>query len=128
MTGRVHSREFKLEVVRQIATGQKRPAQVCREHNLAESLLLRWRREYEERGEAAFGPRGAWSDGALEARIAELERERATGSGERGPEKSVARGGVSERHALMGRVLEEHPGLSVRSLCGLSGCEPFLVL
>ncbi len=45
--GRVHSREFKLSVVRQVASGERRPAQVCREHGLAEGLLLRWRREYE---------------------------------------------------------------------------------
>lgn len=54
--GRTHSREFKLDVVRQVARGEKRPAQVCREHGLAESLLLRWRKEYDARGEAAFGP------------------------------------------------------------------------
>src|SRR3712207_6916714 len=41
----------KLECVRQVATGQKRPAQICREHNLSQSVLLRWRREYESRGE-----------------------------------------------------------------------------
>ena len=29
MQKRMHSREFKLEVVRQIASGQKRPAQAC---------------------------------------------------------------------------------------------------
>ncbi len=74
MRGRTHSREFKLEVVRQIATGQKRLAQVCREHQLAESLLLRWRREYEERGEEAFTPKQPSREEALEARIAELER------------------------------------------------------
>ncbi len=72
--GRVHRREFKLMVVRQIATGEKRPAQVCREHGLAESLLLRWRREYEARGEAAFTPRQRSGTEALEQRIAELER------------------------------------------------------
>ena len=54
MQKRMHSREFKLDVVRQIATGQKRPAQVCREYGLAESVLSRWRKEYQERGEAAF--------------------------------------------------------------------------
>ena len=74
MRGRTHSREFKLEVVRQIATGQKRPAQVCREHQLAESLLLRWRKEYEERGEEAFLPKQLSGTEALEARIAELEQ------------------------------------------------------
>lgn len=51
--GRTFSREFKLGVCRQIATGERRPAQVCREHGLAESLLVRWRREYDARGETA---------------------------------------------------------------------------
>src|SRR5205823_6122790 len=56
MQKRMHSREFKLDVVRQIASGQKRAAQVCRDYGLAESLLSRWRKEYQERGEAAFLP------------------------------------------------------------------------
>ena len=54
MQKRIHSREFKLDVVRQIASGQKRPAQACREYGLADSVLSRWRKEYQERGEAAF--------------------------------------------------------------------------
>ncbi len=45
MRGRTFTREFKLDVVRQVASGAKRPAQVCREHQLGESLLARWRRE-----------------------------------------------------------------------------------
>jgi putative transposase len=72
--GRTHSREFKLEVVHQVASGAKRPAQVCREHGLANSVLDRWRREYAERGEAAFGPREPEGEEALQRRIAELER------------------------------------------------------
>jgi len=39
--GRVHSREFSRTVVRQVAGGEKRPSQVCREHGIAEGLLLR---------------------------------------------------------------------------------------
>lgn len=74
MHGRMHSREFKLDVVRQVESGAKRPAQVCREFELAESLLLRWRHECELRGEAAFTPRLPSREQALEARIAELER------------------------------------------------------
>lgn len=75
MRGRTFSREFKLDVIQQITSGAKRPAQICREHHLAETVLLRWRREYEERGAAAFTPREAAS-GALSAeqRVAELER------------------------------------------------------
>ena len=72
--GRVFSREFKLSVVRQVASGEKRPAQVCREHGLGEGLLLRWRREYEARGEAAFAPHPPSEAEALRRRVAELER------------------------------------------------------
>jgi transposase-like protein len=72
--GRTHSRELKLEVVQQVVSGAKRPAQVCREHGLANSVLDRWRREYAERGEAAFAPREPEGEAALQQRIAELER------------------------------------------------------
>ena len=36
--GRSFSREFKLAAVRQVTNGEKRPAQVCREHGLSEGL------------------------------------------------------------------------------------------
>ena len=72
--GRTYTREFKLDLVRQVTTGDRRPAQVCREHNLAESVLLRWRKEYEARGEAAFTEKQLSKDEALEQKIAELER------------------------------------------------------
>lgn len=77
MPGRVHSREFKISVCQQVASGQKRPSQVCREHNLAESVLIRWRKEFEERGETAFTAKQAAElspTEALEKRIADLER------------------------------------------------------
>jgi transposase len=74
MQKRIHSRELKLEIVRQIATGQQRPAQICREYGLAESVLSRWRKEYQERGEAAFQPRQAEGSSTQEQRILELEQ------------------------------------------------------
>ena len=73
MQKRVHSREFKLEIVQQIASGHKRPAQVCREYGLADSVLSRWRKEYQERGEAAFQSSQA-GETTQEQRLAELER------------------------------------------------------
>ncbi len=73
-TKRVYSREFKLMVVRQAATGEKRAAQVCREHNLASSVYDRWRQEYAERGETAFSPRELVGEQAKDRRIAELEQ------------------------------------------------------
>ncbi|MGH3090102.1 MAG: transposase [Rubrobacteraceae bacterium] len=72
--GRTYTREFKLQLCRQAATGEKRPAQLCREHNLAESVLLRWRKEYDARGEAAFTEKQPSGDESLQTRIAELER------------------------------------------------------
>jgi len=60
MKARIHSRELKLEV--------------CREHELANSLLARWRKEYERRGEAAFTPGPDSKIEGPEAKVAELER------------------------------------------------------
>jgi transposase len=74
MKRRVHSREFKLEVARQVTSGEKRPAQICREYNLSNSVLDRWRKAYEQRGEAAFTEKDLTEHDALEHKIAELER------------------------------------------------------
>jgi transposase len=67
-------------VWKQVVSGERRPIQICREYNLANSLLVRWRHEYEVRGEAAFTPRvpGGLDElnetEALKARVEELER------------------------------------------------------
>ena len=74
MSGRVHNRELKMTIVRQLASGEKRPAQICREHNLASSVVSRWRNEYDQRGEEAFLPPGTSAPPTAEAKIAELER------------------------------------------------------
>ena len=74
MNGRVHTREFKLAIARQLASGEKRLAQICREHNLASSVVSRWRNEYEQRGEEAFLPPSSSEGPSAEARSAELER------------------------------------------------------
>ncbi len=74
MRGRPHSPEFKLSIVRQLASGEKRPAQVCREHHLAASMVSRWRQEYDLRGDAAFTPTESTAAEGLEAKVAELER------------------------------------------------------
>jgi transposase len=77
-TPRVFARDFKIDLCRQIQSGQKRPAQVCREHQLTEGVLLRWRREFEARGEDAFLAKetapGETLEQKLEQKIAELER------------------------------------------------------
>ncbi len=72
--GRTFTREFTLEVVRQVEAGERRPVQICREHGLADGVLWRWRREYAARGEAAFAPPAADSPEGLPHRITELEQ------------------------------------------------------
>ena len=67
--------EFKRRVVEEWVSGGKRMAEVCRKYKLSDSLVRRWRKEYERKGP------GAWEAGndsngeltAAEQRIAELE-------------------------------------------------------
>jgi transposase len=75
MAKKTYTREFKLKVVRAVESGELRPAQACREYQIAESVLNRWRHEVRLRGEDAFTPLdmpAATTD--YETRIAELER------------------------------------------------------
>jgi transposase len=74
MPGRTFSREFKPEICQQIAAGEKRPAQVCREHQLTPSLLHRWRQQYTQHGALAFTPAPKTEIEALERKVAELEQ------------------------------------------------------
>jgi transposase len=70
---RSFGREFKLQIVRQLIQGEKRLGQVCREHNLAESLVRRWREQYEQHGENVWLDQPLAVERDAEARIAELE-------------------------------------------------------
>ena len=51
---RSFDREFKLQVVRQLLSGEKRLAHLCREHQLSATLVRRWKEHYEQQGEAAW--------------------------------------------------------------------------
>ena len=42
---RSFDREFKLQVVRQWTSGEKGLALLCREHQLSESMVRRWREQ-----------------------------------------------------------------------------------
>ena len=54
MAKRSFSREFKLQVVRQLVSGEKRLAQICREYGLCQTLVRRWREQYDAAGENAW--------------------------------------------------------------------------
>ena len=64
--------EFKAQVVLEVLTGAKSPAQVCREHSIRGSLVSRWRQEFLEHAPQAFDRGRAGSQ--CEERISELER------------------------------------------------------
>jgi len=80
---RKFSAEFKFEIVRQLKAGEKRLAQLCREHDIDPGQVRDWRASVEKRGEQAFpksvGDATSESLAASEiacaqARIGDLER------------------------------------------------------
>ena len=69
---RTFSPEFKLQVVLELLSGAKTNAQICREHQLAASVISAWRDQFIERAPGVFAsPR---SQSLEQKRIAELER------------------------------------------------------
>ena len=68
---RVFTREFKFQVLREVAAG-KSQAQAAREYQLYESTINKWREQQAKYKDKAFAGAGrAYTD---EARINELER------------------------------------------------------
>ena len=68
---RKFTREFKLQVLREIAAG-KTAAQVSREHEVHPTMIGQWRKAHGKYGQEAFAGNGhTYKD---EARIAALER------------------------------------------------------
>ena len=54
MKRRRFTSEFKLQCVLDILSGRKIPAQICRENNVSESALCRWRQQFIERAPKIF--------------------------------------------------------------------------
>lgn len=69
---RSFSTEFKFQVVMDLLTGRKRRVEVVREHQLSDSTLERWCKQFQERGPRVFDPDAKL--GSEEDRIGELER------------------------------------------------------
>ena len=67
-----YSPDFKFKVFVESLQGQKSQAQVCRENNVADELVSRWRQEFLERGSDIFST--ARTRSAEQERIIELER------------------------------------------------------
>ena len=69
---RQFSAEFKARVVLEVLSGQKRAAEVCREHQLKPDLLSRWKADFVTQAATVFP--GDERTQRAEQRIAELER------------------------------------------------------
>ena len=67
---RSFSLELKRQVIEELLSGQSRPAQLCRRHNINSSVLYHWKKQY-SRGKFDNEPT---EEGALRDRIEKLER------------------------------------------------------
>jgi transposase len=73
---RTFSAEFKFETIVEALRGEKSAAQICREREINENLLSRWKQEFLQQGAEVFrrGEQSQAVSDELSARIAELER------------------------------------------------------
>jgi transposase len=69
---RAFSGQFKAQVVLEVLTGVKSAAQVCREHDIKETVLSRWKQELIEHAPELFERQRGQSQ--QDERVAELER------------------------------------------------------
>ena len=68
------SPEFKVRVVLEVLTKERSAAEICRTHQIKDSLLYRWKQEFLERASQVFGAHDQGEIMQQRQRIAELER------------------------------------------------------
>ena len=71
---RQFSAQFKFEIAMQLLRGQKTITELCREHQLKDGVVYRWRDELLARGPQVYERAAGQGGSAEQARIAELER------------------------------------------------------
>lgn len=71
---RTFDAQFKFETVIEALRGEKSAAQICREREINENLLSRWKQEFLSKGPEVFEKNGHQAARELAERIAELER------------------------------------------------------
>lgn len=103
---RIFSQEFRRQVVEELVSGESRPAQICRRHNISSSLLYHWKKQY-ARGKFNNEPT---AEAALKDRIEKLERlvGRLTLENEflkKGLEHSLSRSDRNEKSSSSGEIL-----------------------
>jgi transposase len=71
---RQFSPQFKFDIVMQLLTHEKTITELCREHQLKDSLVYRWRDELLARGPSIYGRDADNPATTDQVRMAELER------------------------------------------------------
>lgn len=66
--------EFKFETVIEALRGEKSAGQICRERDISENLLSRWKQEFLSKGPEVFEKASQRKSSEQEERMAELER------------------------------------------------------
>jgi transposase len=70
---RQFSPDFKVQAVLELLTGVHSASEICREHQIRDNLLYRWKQEFLERAPQLFTPKGTETS-CEQAHIAELEQ------------------------------------------------------
>ena len=74
-TRRRFNADFKFNTVMELLAGSKAASEICRERNITDKLLYRWKQEFMERAPSVFEDRrGRSGENEVEQRTAELER------------------------------------------------------
>jgi transposase-like protein len=72
---RTFSADFKFDTVMELLTGAKAASEICRERDITDKLLYRWKQEFLDRAPGVFEDRrGKPGEDETGQRIAELER------------------------------------------------------
>lgn len=69
-----YPKEFKIEAVKLMKSGEKQPSEIAREIGIKRTLLYRWKDQYEKKGEEAFGGRGRPKNNQL-SEVSRLKKE-----------------------------------------------------
>jgi transposase-like protein len=69
---REFSPQFKVQVVLELLTNAHSASEICRQHQIKDSLLYRWKQEFLERAPQVFA-KGSTGQSLEQARITELE-------------------------------------------------------
>lgn len=73
-----YPKEFKIEAVRLLQAGDKKPAEIARELGIKRTLLYRWKDQLEAQGDGAFSGRPGRKKNSQLSELTRLKKENAS--------------------------------------------------